>query len=175
MPIMEINILPLGTETVSVSKYVKDALDILREKNNIQYQVTAMGTIIEARSVKTLLDIAEKMHKSIFADATRVVTTIKIDDRKDKKLTIQGKLGSVCGGNKEVKQKVKEWLHNKAERMLKKIGIQKNQIVLDFGCRSGNYTIPTAKIVGEEGKVYAVDKERKTDWMNSGKRLRQNI
>ena len=160
MPIMEINILPLGTKSASVGKHIKDALDALREKNNIQYQVTAMGTIVEANSVNTLLNIAKKMHKSVLANSTRVVTSIKIDERKDKKLTIQGKLQSVCGGNKEVEQEVKNWLHNKAERMLKKIGIEKNQSVLDFGCRSGNYTIPAAKIVGEKGKVYGVDKEK---------------
>ena len=41
-----------------------------------------------------------------------------------------------------------------------KVGIRKNQIVLDFGCRVGHYTIPAAKVVGNEGIVYALDKER---------------
>ena len=161
MPIMEISILPLGTESASVSKHIKGALDaLLKEKSDIQYQVTAMGTIIEAGSVNTLLNIAKEMHKSSLAGATRVVTSIKIDDRKDKKLTIQGKLQSVCAGSEELKQEVREWLHNRAERMLRKIGIEKKQTVLDFGCRSGNYTVPAAKIVGERGKVYGVDKEK---------------
>jgi uncharacterized protein (TIGR00106 family) len=142
-----------------VSKHIKDALDILKEKGDIQYQVTAMGTIIEARSLNTLLNIAKEMHKSTLAGATRVVTSIKIDDRKDKKLTIQGKLQSVCSRNTEVEQEVREWLDNKAEKVLRKIGIDKDQTVLDFGCRSGNYTVPSAKIVGEKGKVYGVDKE----------------
>ena len=31
---------------------------------------------------------------------------------------------------------------------------------MDFGCGSGNYTIPAALIVGREGKVYALNKER---------------
>ena len=102
MPIMEISILPLGTESASVSKHIKDALDILKGKGDIQYQVTAMGTIIETRSVKTLLNIAKEMHKSTLAGAARVVTSIKIDDRKDKKLTIQGKIDKIvvigCSG-----------------------------------------------------------------------------
>jgi len=30
--------------------------------------------------------------------------------------------------------------------------------VLDFGCNKGNYTVPAARLVGETGKVYALDK-----------------
>jgi len=52
------------------------------------------------------------------------------------------------------------WLQEKAEKVLREVGIEKNQIVLDFGCGSGYYAIPTAKIVGDKGKVYALDKDR---------------
>ena len=48
----------------------------------------------------------------------------------------------------------------KFEKFFKSIGIKKCQIVLDFGCGSGNYTIPVAKIVGANGLVYAVDKDK---------------
>ena len=43
-----------------------------------------------------LLDIAGKMHKVVLSNKIkRVVTTIKIDDQKDKKLTAEGKIKSV--------------------------------------------------------------------------------
>ena len=45
-------------------------------------------------------------------------------------------------------------------RILQRIGIKNGQTVLDFGCGSGTYTIPVAKIVGKEGKVYALDKDK---------------
>jgi len=45
--------------------------------------------------------------------------------------------------------------------VLERLGISRGQIVLDFGCGSGTYTIPTAKIVSEQGKVYALDKDKK--------------
>ena len=60
------------------------------------------------------------------------------------------------------KKDVKEWLRGDAEMFLQEIGIKKGQKVLDFGCSEGNYTIPVARIVGEKGKVYAVDKEGKS-------------
>ena len=47
-----------------------------------------------------------------------------------------------------------------AEEVLRKIGVKKGQRVLDFGCGSGNYTIPAAKIVGKEGIVYVLDKDK---------------
>ena len=45
-------------------------------------------------------------------------------------------------------------------RLLQRIGIKTGLSVLDFGCGSGTYTIPVAKIVGKEGKVYALDKDK---------------
>ncbi|MBA7567113.1 2-methoxy-6-polyprenyl-1,4-benzoquinol methylase, mitochondrial [subsurface metagenome] len=52
-------------------------------------------------------------------------------------------------------------LESQATEVLKAVGISKGQIVLDFGCGSGTYTIPAARLVGEEGKVYALDKDEK--------------
>ena len=93
---MEISIVPLGTKKASVSKYIADALQVLKKEKNVKYQLTAMGTIIEASSLDKLLDIAKRMHKTVLSrDVDRVVTTLKIDDRRDKSLTIEGKLKSV--------------------------------------------------------------------------------
>jgi ubiquinone/menaquinone biosynthesis C-methylase UbiE len=36
-------------------------------------------------------------------------------------------------------------------------GIQKGQTVVDYGCGPGRYTVRFAKLVGEHGRVYAVD------------------
>lgn len=56
---------------------------------------------------------------------------------------------------------VNEWLCRRGELFLKDIGIKKGQAVLDFGCGVGHYTIPAAKVVGEKGKVYALDENGK--------------
>jgi len=57
---------------------------------------------------------------------------------------------------------MKRWEMKEGAEFLCKVGIRKNQIVLDFGCRVGHYTIPAAKIVGNNGIVYAVDTEDHT-------------
>ena len=96
MPIMEISIVPVGTKTPSVSKYIVRVLKVLKNEKNIKYQLTAMGTIIEASSLDKLLAIAKRMHKTVLnSGVNRIVTTIKIDDRRDKSLTIEGKLKSI--------------------------------------------------------------------------------
>lgn len=96
MPIMEISIVPLGTKTVSVSNYVATSIKMLKGQKNIKYTLTSMGTIIEADSIEKLLNIASKMHNAVLkGDIKRVVTAIKIDDRKDKKITIKSKINAV--------------------------------------------------------------------------------
>lgn len=54
---------------------------------------------------------------------------------------------------------ITKWFQGQGIRFLKDIGIEKGQHLLDFGCGSGYYTIPAAKIVNREGRVYALDKD----------------
>jgi ubiquinone/menaquinone biosynthesis C-methylase UbiE len=51
-------------------------------------------------------------------------------------------------------------LESRAIEVLERIGIRRGQTVLDFGCGYGTYTIPAAKIVGAQGRVYALDKDK---------------
>jgi ubiquinone/menaquinone biosynthesis C-methylase UbiE len=53
---------------------------------------------------------------------------------------------------------LRDWLNGKAREFLKSIGLRRGHRVLDFGCGRGNYTIPAAQVVGNEGRVYALDK-----------------
>jgi len=93
---MEISIIPLGTSNASVSSYVADSLRVLEDEKGINYELHPMGTIIEADSLNTLFEIAKKMHEAVLCNAVkRVVTSINIDDRKDKKLSMPGKIKSV--------------------------------------------------------------------------------
>ena len=64
------------------------------------------------------------------------------------------------------------WVTKYSEKLLREVGIKKDQVVLDFGCRIGNYTIPVARIVGQNGYVYALDtnKESLNELMRISKR-----
>jgi len=52
------------------------------------------------------------------------------------------------------------WMNLQGRKFLTDIGMKKDQVVLDFGCGHGAYTIPAAMVVGENGRVYAVDIKR---------------
>ena len=95
MAMIDISVVPVGTGKPSVSEYVAGAVKILQKEPDIRYELTAMNTIIEGELGK-LLALAQKMHRSAFdAGAERVVTTMRIDERRDKPLTIEGKIKAV--------------------------------------------------------------------------------
>ena len=95
MAIVEVSIVPLGTETPSISKYVTKAVQVLQTEENIKYELTAMGTIIEG-DLERLLTLVGKMHRAVLdAGVMRVVTTVKIDERRDKALSISSKVEAV--------------------------------------------------------------------------------
>ena len=94
MAIAEVSIVPLGTGNVSVSEYVADAVHVL-QKSGLKYQVTPMGTIIEG-NLEDVLQVIKRMHETPFARGIqRVYTTIKLDDRRDRKVEMEEKVQSV--------------------------------------------------------------------------------
>jgi uncharacterized protein (TIGR00106 family) len=95
MAIIDISIVPVGTGKPSVSDYVAGAVRILKSEPGIRYELTAMNTIIEG-DLEKLLALARRMHNSAFdAGAKRVVTTLRIDERRDKPLTMNSKIKAV--------------------------------------------------------------------------------
>jgi uncharacterized protein (TIGR00106 family) len=94
MAILEISVVPIGTGDTSLSAYVADCLRLLK-KEKVRYELSSMGTNIEG-DLKDLFRIAMAMHQVPFKKgANRVATTMKIDDRRDKKGTLEGKKKAV--------------------------------------------------------------------------------
>lgn len=95
MAIVEITVVPLGTSSPSISEYVADCIKILQRSDGINYELTSMGTIIEG-DLDQVLAVVRQMHEVPFAKGiNRVTTTIRIDDRRDKPITMQGKVSAV--------------------------------------------------------------------------------
>ena len=95
MALVDVSIIPLATETPSVSRYIARAVKVLRDEEGISYELTAMGTMIEG-DLDRLLTLAGKMHKAVFdAGVMRVVTVIKIDERRDKTSSMSSKVESL--------------------------------------------------------------------------------
>jgi uncharacterized protein (TIGR00106 family) len=95
MAIAEVSVVPLGTKTPSVSQYVARAIKVLEQEKAVKHETTAMGTIIEG-DLDGILAVVKKMHEGIFGEGVaRVITTVKIDDRRDKAQSMEAKLDSL--------------------------------------------------------------------------------
>jgi len=92
--IVEFSVVPLGTGETSVSSYVKAAIGTI-EEYNLEYQVNSMGTCVQGEwdvVFATLKAIHDKLAKM---GCYRIVTTVKIDDRRDKFSSMDAKIAAV--------------------------------------------------------------------------------
>ncbi|WP_236035091.1 MTH1187 family thiamine-binding protein [Alkalihalobacterium elongatum] len=96
MAIVDVTIIPIGTNSPSVSHFVADIHEVLKKyEDKVKYQLTPMSTIIEGE-LPVLFEVIQAIHEVPFeAGVQRVATNIRIDDRRDKKTTLDGKLASV--------------------------------------------------------------------------------
>ena len=94
MAIVETSIVPIGTGTTSLSSYVSGCIKVL-EDSGLSYQLHGMGTIIEG-DLDRILEVILKMHEVPFDEGVqRVITSIKIDDRRDRMASAKEKVRSV--------------------------------------------------------------------------------
>ncbi|MFO7946224.1 MAG: MTH1187 family thiamine-binding protein [Armatimonadota bacterium] len=94
MPLLDIRVIPLGTQTPGVSEFITEAVRVA-EDSGLSYQLTPMSTCIEG-SLDELLDVARRMHEASFGSGVqRVVTILTIDDRRDERETLDDKVSRV--------------------------------------------------------------------------------
>ena len=94
MIISQLSIAPVGVGT-SLSRYVKIVIDVFNN-NEIIFKTNDMATVIETEDLETLFSVVEEAHKAVIsAGAKRVITELKIDDRRDKEVIIGTKLKSI--------------------------------------------------------------------------------
>ena len=79
--LVEFSVLPVG-KGPSLSDAVAEAVDLV-SRSGLSYKVTEMGTIIEGEW-EEVFALIQRCHTALLRDSARVVTAIKVDDRKGK-------------------------------------------------------------------------------------------
>ena len=94
MAVAEVSVVPVGTGSASISDYVARAFKIVKD-SGLRYELCSMATNLEGE-IPQIMDVVRKIHESAFEEgAVRVLTSLKIDDRRDKTLTMEGKRAAV--------------------------------------------------------------------------------
>jgi len=94
MVIAQLSIAPVGKE-VSLHQYVQLVIDILK-KEQICFETNAMATVIQTNDLATLFSVVHKAHQAVIdAGADRVITELKIDDRRDKQASMHSKISAL--------------------------------------------------------------------------------
>lgn len=98
MAIVDVVVIPVGTDGPSVSKYIAEIQTKLKEykaQGKIDYQLTPMNTLIEG-DLKDLFEVVQVIHELPFDKGlSRVCTNIRIDDRRDKSRNMNEKVKAV--------------------------------------------------------------------------------
>jgi len=91
MIVADIAVIPMGTGT-SASRYVKAVHDVLREAG-VRFVPGPMSTAIEAEGFGEIFAGVEKANERLAEmGVPRIITTLRIDYRLDKEISIQSKL-----------------------------------------------------------------------------------
>jgi uncharacterized protein (TIGR00106 family) len=88
----EFSVVPIGMGE-SVSQYVAECMKIV-EDSGLSYKINPMGTVVEGE-YDEVMALVKRCHTKIIEMCPRVITTIKIDDRKGAKGAIDKKIQSV--------------------------------------------------------------------------------
>ena len=79
----------------SVSAYVSPVIKMIAA-SGVDYQLTAMGTLVEAKTLRQALDIVEKAYEVLAQQGcNRIYSSLKLDIRQGKDNRLSGKLASV--------------------------------------------------------------------------------
>jgi uncharacterized protein (TIGR00106 family) len=77
----ELEIVPVGTQSASLSAILADVAKLI-DKSGLDYRVGPMGTVVEGDWDRIMV-LAKQCHQAVLGSTGRVLTTIRIDDRKD--------------------------------------------------------------------------------------------
>ena len=92
----EFSVAPMGHGKTSIGRFVAVAIAAINEIEGLKYQITPMGTVMEADKIETILEAVRVAHEALVAKGiVRVASTLRIDDRRDKPRTMKDKVDAV--------------------------------------------------------------------------------
>ncbi len=95
MLLVDIHVSPVGTCSTSVSEYIKIAINVLKRKR-VKFIIGPFSTSFEISNFNELASIINEIHDELYkAGVKRIVTEIRIDDRRDKEITLESKIKAV--------------------------------------------------------------------------------
>lgn len=93
--IAEITTYPIGMG-ISLSEFVKKAVKEIDNFPDIRVHHHPMGTVIEVSTLDQVFEVTKLAHEAIIrTGAKRVVTQLKIDDRRDKPRRMEDKVAAI--------------------------------------------------------------------------------
>lgn len=96
--VAEISLVPLAKGKVSMSDEIAVAFKAIKETRGLKVTLTAMGTLVESSDLKTILNAVEAAHEAVKkVGVSRIISTIRIDQRLDKKHTLEDRVQAVRG------------------------------------------------------------------------------
>ena len=78
----ELEVIPIGTQTPSLSQLLAQVAKLI-DASGLEYRVGSMGTVVEG-DWDQIMRLAKQCHIAVLQSCSRVMTTVRIDDRKDK-------------------------------------------------------------------------------------------
>ena len=94
--IADFSIIPIGHGETSVGCYVAEAINAVKKVKGLDYEVTPMGTVLEASNLETVFEAVKAAHEAIIAKGVlRVASTLRIDDRRDRPRTMKDKVKAI--------------------------------------------------------------------------------
>ena len=90
--LVEFSILPVG-KGEGLSEYVAKVVGIVA-KSSLPYKVTEMGTLVEGEWDE-VFSLIRRCHQTLLGESARLVTTIKVDDRKGRSDLLKTRLDSL--------------------------------------------------------------------------------
>ncbi|MEZ0290842.1 MAG: MTH1187 family thiamine-binding protein [Sulfolobales archaeon] len=90
-----IRVIPIGTSSPSLSSYVAEVVNVLRERK-IKYVLTPFNTAVELNDLGELTEVIDSMISRLRARGVqRIAIDIQLDLRFDKEISLEYKVDSV--------------------------------------------------------------------------------